>query len=197
MVLNKRFRGFLDNPNIFNFIRHIIDGGQAEYLKKTLKKFEYKNILDVGCGTGDFARISEHYTGIDNCKSFIDFCNKKFASKKKRFYIMDANKMNFKSKSFDASIIINTIHHLTEKEIIGVLRDMSKVSKKAVIILDIIPQKNIISRFFYSLDRGEYFRVLDKQINLAKKAGLKIKEVSTFKSKSKIYVHSLIICNPN
>lgn len=198
MVLNEKIQKYLDMPQLFNFVRHTIDGGQNKELAKILKKYNFKSVLDIGCGTGDFCNVTdEKYVGIDATKSFVDYAQRKFGSKSKKFLVMDATKMNFKKNDFDAVILADFIHHLPDKLVVSVLKDAARVCKKAVIIWDAVPQKNIISKAFYSIDRGANMRPIDKQIELVRKTGkLEIIKVDQWRSRPGIYVHSIIICKP-
>jgi len=198
MDLKERFRDAFENPALFNFVRHILDGGNLPAIQRILRQGKYKSVLDVGCGTGDFCTMTnEDYVGIDNSRSFVKYCKRKFEGPKKKFYYMDATKMKFKKNSFDAATIINTIHHLTDEQTIGVLKDMARVAKKSVIVIDAIPPKtNPIRKFLYSRDRGDHMRPMKDQIDLVKNAGLKIKKTTSFWSTSGLYKHSVIICEP-
>ena len=198
-MLLQKFHKYFENPRLFNLVRGILDGGNTPKIKAVLKQGGYKTILDVGCGTGAYIDMTDqYYTGVDNSPSFIDYCKKNLENEKRKFHLTDATKMNFPDKSFDASVIINTIHHLTEEQTVHVLKDMARVSSKAVIILDAIPPKyNPISKFLYSRDRGAYFRTMHEQIQLAEKTSrLIVERYFQFKSTSRLYTHSLIIFRP-
>lgn len=199
MVLKQKFNQYFENPLLFNIVRGALDGGNIPKIRSVLKKRRYKKILDVGCGTGKYLGMTnQEYVGIDNSPSFINYCKKQFQNEKRSFCLMDAMKMHFPKNSFDAAVIINTIHHLTDNQVITVLKHMARVSSRAVIILDAIPPKyNPISKFLYSLDRGAYFRDMSEQIELGKKTGkLKLEYYSKFKSTSQLYTHSLIVFRP-
>lgn len=199
MVLNKKLHPLFENPRLFNFVRTILDGGNLPKIRNVLKKKGYDKILDIGCGTGGYIGMTnKDYVGVDNSPSFINYCKRKFENSRREFYLMDATKMSFPANSFDAAVIINTIHHLTDEQVIKVLKDMSRVSSKAVIILDALPPtRNPISKFFYSRDRGAHFRTLKEQISLALETGcLRLKNYSNFKSTSRLYTHSLIELEP-
>jgi len=199
MVLKQHLHKHFENPFLFNSVRKILDGGNIPKIRKILKMGNYKKILDVGCGTGAYIDMTnESYVGIDNSSSFINYCKRKFENKRRQFYLMDATKMKFPKNSFDVSVIINTIHHLNDSQVLGVLKDMARVSSKAVIILDAIPPKyNPVSKFLYSRDRGSYFRTMKQQIALVNKISeVKLIRNFSFKSSSRLYTHSLIVLKP-
>jgi len=198
MVLNKKLQKYLDIPVLFNSVRHILDQRQDKHVKQILNPFHFKSVLDIACGTGDFCNVTDaNYVGIDNTPSFIKYCNDKFGSINKKFYLMDATKLQFKKKQFDASLLLSFIHHLPDKLVVDVLRSVAKVTKNKIIIVDLIPSKsNLFSKFFYAIDRGNHMRSLDKQLELIRKTSvLTIDKVSSFTTKPGIYYHSVIICS--
>lgn len=105
---------------------------------------------------------------------------------------MDATNIKLE-ENVDASIVINTIHHFSDEDVVKILKSMNKISK-IVIVHDLLPRKNIISRFFYGLDRGANIRTLEEQLELIKLAGLQVKKVSFLNTFPGIYRHTNIIC---
>ena len=185
----------LNYPLIFNIVRNILDGGQVRYIKKIILQYNIENIIDIGCGCGFFSKIAKNrYLGIDYNKKFISYSNRKFGNKNTKFIVMDATKLSVKD-IFDTGILINFIHHFSDDEVISILENARKNVKNYVIIHDLIPQKNLISKFFYSIDRGKFIRTLPQQIKLIKKANLKIEKILYHRTIPGIYLHDTIICN--
>ena len=136
------------------------------------------DILDIGCGTGYFSRLFKFskYVGIDSSLKYVGFANKKYGGK---FFVMDANKMNFKNKLFDGVLMISFLHHLTDKELDGIFHDVKRVLKieGKLIIIDPVPvyeQKNFLRKFIFRHDRGCYgrnkeqiFRLLEPYFNIS------------------------------
>lgn len=199
------FHNILNNPGVFLFIRAILDGGQVRYLKGVLEEYRAGSVLDVACGCGTFCRITPHeYLGVDYNKAFISFCNRRHGtshtggrrrggSGEKRFVVMDASDMKL-DRLFDTTVIINSIHHFSDGEVVSILTSMRGRSQRLVIVHDAVPRRNPVSRFFYRLDRGTHFRTIEEQKTLISRAGLEIKEVRYFKSTAGIYLHSTLIC---
>lgn len=83
----------------------------------------YKNILDIGCGSGRFldfflkqTNTIINYTGIDNSKNMIMEAKKQFPNH--NFMVSEMESINtsqFK-KSFDAIIFLASFHHLNTLE---------------------------------------------------------------------------------
>ena len=193
------FHNILNNPGVFLFIRAILDGGQVRYLKGVLEEYRAGSVLDVACGCGTFCRITPHeYLGVDYNASFISFCDHRYGDRQedageKRFAVMDASDMKL-DRLFDTAVIINSIHHFSDGEVVSILTSMRDRARRLVIVHDAVPRRNPVSRFFYRLDRGTHFRTIEEQKTLISRAGLEIKEVRYFKSTAGIYLHSTLIC---
>lgn len=189
------FHDVLKNPILNNFVRNVVATGQITIknrIKRLIKNSD--NVIEIGCGTGEFSKIvNGDYVGVDIEKSYIDYANKKFSKKNKKFVLMNGEKLDFKDKSFDTSLILSVLHHLNDKDVFSILKEAKRVTKKRVILVDLVPLKyNIIGKFFYAMDLGNYIRPLDQQLKLVSKV-FKIKKVSKFRSGMNI--HSLILCS--
>jgi SAM-dependent methyltransferase len=66
---------------------------QETAVAKIVETIPHETILDVGCGSGQYATVIgnfEHYVGLDNSKAFIEFCREKFIDDKRcEFYVWD------------------------------------------------------------------------------------------------------------
>lgn len=187
-----------DYPMLFNLVRHVLEGGYGIILKLVMEQLqldENERLLDVGCGTGDFCGVtSGEYAGIDLNSRFINYAKNKHAKDNKKFLAMDGTNMGFQEKVFDKTILLSMLHHLSEDSAAKILTEISRVTKKLVVILDLLPHKqNLIGNFFYAMDRGAYIRSLDKQLKLVRNC-LKVEKCFSFKSG--VNIHSLMICSP-
>ena len=186
----------LDNAVMFNLVRTITDSRShnLSMIKKELSAKKNEKILDIGCGLGNFSQVTgSRYIGIDSNKSFIRFANKHYANKSKKFMLMDATKLKFKDKSFDKTLFISMLHHFSDKESEKILKEAMRVTKKSLIILDLLPTKRLFVNFLYKMDRGSNIRPLEEQFKLIKKH-FKIEKYRTFDAM--MSSHSLILCSP-
>ena len=72
-----RFYGLLENPRISLLHRLLLDGGRCFGFKYHLQKYDFKNVIDIGCGTGENSTIfNNRYTGIDDCTDLTPKCDK-------------------------------------------------------------------------------------------------------------------------
>jgi ubiquinone/menaquinone biosynthesis C-methylase UbiE len=182
-----------DYPLIYNVTQFLLEGNFYSKLKTPLKKYLTGTVLDICCGTGDLYRIvSGKYVGLDLNKKSLIYAKKKYP--KAKFVHMDATKTNFKASSFDTVFLIDCIHHFNKRTLNKVLSEAKRVSKKYVIIIDMIPVKNPISKLIYSLDQGANIITLKQQVEILSKK-FTIVEKKSFFSPRRLYKHSLIICS--
>ena len=81
-----------------------------------LKKDNFEDLLDVGCGTGPMVELlasefpDKRYTGLDLTPRMIEVANAK-GIENARFIVGDAEDLPFDDASFDAVICANSFHH--------------------------------------------------------------------------------------
>lgn len=120
-------------------------------LQNNLKIF---NLLDAGCGMGNFTLELAHYNqfknivGIDFLKETINLAreNKK-QFKKVTFFQGDLVKMPFCDKSFDVTFCLNVLHHIHNEDINNVLCELARVTDKYLVVE--IRNANNIFNFLY------------------------------------------------
>lgn len=189
------FHNLLNYPIFFLTVRSILDGGQLRYLKELIKEYSITSILDVGCGCGVFSKVTQNpYLGIDYNRGFIEFCRKRFGNESREFAVMDLRDLKL-DRRFDTAIIINSIHHFSDEEVVEILESMKRAASRLIIIHDAVPRKNPISRLLYRLDRGTHFRSIEQQKKLIGRAGLEVKEVRYFSTFPGVYLHSTVVCS--
>ena len=85
-----------------------------------LKNKEYKNLLDIGCGTGYLIDLlskdsKAKFTGLDLSPKMIDECNKK-KIKNSKFVIGKSDELPFEDNSFDVVTCSQSFHHYPETD---------------------------------------------------------------------------------
>lgn len=81
-----------------------------------LKKYQFQNLLDVGCGTGPMIELlvkefpDRNYTGIDLTPRMIEVAQAKNLPYT-RFLVGDSENLPFTENTFDAVICTNSFHH--------------------------------------------------------------------------------------
>jgi len=111
----------------FNLQNFLINKKAYSYLKSS------KNILDVGCGTGEFIKNNpQKIIGIDTNKDTLKTC------KQKKFKVKTASvfKLPFKANSFTGIHCSHVIEHLQPEKAYQALKEISRVLKpKGIFVL--------------------------------------------------------------
>jgi ubiquinone/menaquinone biosynthesis C-methylase UbiE len=128
--------------------------GDKRALQKTLldeievKGLSHFSVLDVGCGSGELLRIIADFaagsdreallTGID-----LNPISSTTTQTLSRDYSTistvqgDALRLPFADDSFDYAISSLFFHHLLDHQIVDVLREMSRVSRRGIVVIDL------------------------------------------------------------
>ncbi len=135
---------------------------KIEILKKYVSFTEGTSLLDVGCGNGFFtwyfARICD-VTGVDFSEKMLRL------NPVKRKLLTDSSELAFKNGSFDIVFCHALLHHVADMD--RVIREMTRVSKKYVIILE--PNRNNPLMFLFSFLVKEERKALKFSLRYLKK----------------------------
>jgi ubiquinone/menaquinone biosynthesis C-methylase UbiE len=95
------------------------------------------SVLEVGCGgqgyANQFRLLKMNYVGLDITPEYLEIARAKFPEFK--FVEGDARKMPFEDQSFGVSFSNNLLLHLTPEDAVSVVREMLRVSKRAVVVV--------------------------------------------------------------
>lgn len=117
-----------------NYYRKFNKNYQSEFSLKREFKFlkNLKNILDLGCGEGEFIVIDpKRIVGVDSNKKSISICKKK----KLKALHGSVTKLPFRDNTFDGIHCSHVIEHLMPKEAHMMLLEVSRVLKKGGIFV--------------------------------------------------------------
>lgn len=115
------------------------------------------NIIDIGCGRGDFTTdLVERYPqfeeiiGLDVLRETIDIATEN-AKRFDKLSFIQANLLNipFKDKNFDITICVNLLHHIHFDDLNKAIAELSRITDK-YLILEIRNKKNVFN-FWYKL----------------------------------------------
>lgn len=145
----EEYKRFLKEIAFIN--RHL---GDARALKQTLLEDIERDdvrefsVLDVGCGSGELLRlIAEFARESDRLASLVGIdlnpiSSETTQSESKEFSEIasvrgDALRLPFADGSFDYAISSLFFHHLTDPQIVVALKEMSRVARRGVIVIDL------------------------------------------------------------
>lgn len=134
-------------------------------IENELDLSRYKNIIDIGCGTGALCNVlygqGLSVTGIDPARGMIETAKKR--SKNKDIKFIEANVLTglpFDDKSFDVSISSFVAHGLNKNERQRMYDEMKRISKYLVIIYDYNEHRGLITDIAEWLEGGDYFNFI-------------------------------------
>ncbi len=97
-----------------------------------VKKNQYKNILDVCCGTGNQLKLLKKHgiegTGIDLSKAMLEVAES--GKTQVKCYEQDAEKIDFSDRSFDMTMTTFALHEKSNSSARKILNEMIRLTKK-------------------------------------------------------------------
>lgn len=111
--------------------------------------------LDVGCGTGTFARLlaerADHVLGLDFAPQMVRLAREHSRQYPNvEFQVADATTWAFPREHFDCIASIATFHHLPFEEMLAKMRDALKVGG-VLLILDLYETRGLADFFVSAL----------------------------------------------
>ena len=175
------------NSYIFDKFRNIVHNNfndEKKIISKYLKKD--KKTLDFGCGAGQFSVLfkPKTYYGVDTDIKYIKFCK---TNRKGNFFLIKSSPpYNFNKNYFDQILVSSVIHHINDKTLIIILKELRRILKNngELMIIDHFRKKhqhNLLCKVLINLDRGKYFRDLKEVINSDNRY-FKVKKIELFKN---------------
>ena len=168
---------------LFNFIAPIYGlfyNSQKKNYKITIDKMRnelnlnnYKNIIDIGCGTGELCAVLNKegldVTGIEPAVKMLRIGMNKDENKNVNFLeCSTCSKLPFEDKFFDLSITSYVAHGLHKEERYQLYNEMNRLTKDYVIIHDYNSKRNIITNIVEWFEGGDYFnfiKVVETELN--------------------------------
>ena len=109
-----------------------------------------KNALEIGCGTGAFARelakCSERVTALDLSAEMIRVARSRSTQfENLEFQLADAMTWGFPQSHFDFICSIATLHHLQQRELLVKIKDALKPGG-VLVVLDLVESSTLAER---------------------------------------------------
>lgn len=152
------------NSTVFDWTRHLAYAGARGRLAGALTLGDRERLLDIGCGTGFAAGLLKgSYVGVDREWGGLQVAARRRADADCAFAAMSADALAFRSGAFDKAACIHMVHHLDTALLEAMLRELRRVVRGAVVVLDAAPDDaNPLERFLLRHDRGRFVRPRDE-----------------------------------
>ena len=126
---------------------------------------QYRNILDVGCGTGALCSVLEgrgyDVTGVDVSGQMLKVARRKTAGHKISFIQAGATrKLPLQDKSFAVSVAAHVAHGLDAAGRKSLYGEMKRVTKHLILIYDYNETRSCFVDLIEWLEGGDYFRFI-------------------------------------
>lgn len=133
-VSKKALGVYKKNMKVFKKLGFWEESGETARLIPSDKKFK---VLDIGCGNGKSTAhlVGETVIGLDLSESQMVRAKSRF--KKAHFIVGDAEKLPFRTNSFDLVVAINLLHHINNPD--KVLKECHRVLKRGGKLLTVDP----------------------------------------------------------
>jgi len=125
----------------------------------------YKNIIDLGCGTGVLCSVLNQrgldVIGVDLSEKMLSFARGKKENNSIKF--VQANileRTSFEDKSFDIAMASFVAHGLKAAERRFLYTEMKRIARHLVIIYDYNEKRSILVSLLEWLEGGDYFNFI-------------------------------------
>ncbi|MBI1920704.1 MAG: class I SAM-dependent methyltransferase [Geobacter sp.] len=154
-------------PRLYAFVQNSIARSLHHQVKSSLcRDLPDKtgvDILDIGCGIGDYSVLFKQatYTGLDKDECYIHSATSKYGRPGVTFIAGDATKLSFSSGHFSYCFSVGLYHHLPDDAVVASLQEALRVAGPGrVIVMDAIfpPRGNFPGYLLRRLDRGKFVR---------------------------------------
>lgn len=133
--------------------------GMRDRIVKLSKKYDFSNILDIGCGIGTLCIMLDKHgfkvTGVDMSETMVKGAIQN-SSSKIEYYHEDACNLHFPDQSFDCIILSYMLHEADPESRNKIIKEAERLLQKGgkIIIVDFahpLYSKSLIVKLFSSL----------------------------------------------
>ena len=157
------------SPLVSDALRNILAGNMIaikETIRTALARHPQEMVLDIGCGSGVFSQLVQgRYVGLDEDIRFIEYARRRYGvAGRVEFECRAAVPLLYPDRSFDQTLLINVMHHLSDEALNQTLGELARVTRHQIVIVDMAPLTyNVFGMLCYALDQGKHIRPLPEQ----------------------------------
>ena len=165
-------RRLLEAPAVFHGLNALLDrlnDANVRCLRRILAPAASSWVLDVGCGTGRYARLwGCRYLGLDTDAAYLRFARQQAGE---RFVLGDAARLPLAGQRFDAAFCVGVLHHCDNAQVGQIVQEMRRVTRDGgtVVLLEPLapePGDGWVRRGLARLERGAHFRPFERLTTL-------------------------------
>jgi SAM-dependent methyltransferase len=161
------------NPLAFHYLRKLPEfnyQATKARIRRVLGRSGAVRVLDLGCGTGEFAALFEPagYVGVDIHPGYVRLATR--LHPKHRFVCADARDWPGQDTPFDLSMVNGVLHHLddeTARALLGTAVRHARPGGTLLVIEDVeLPGGSGATALVHALDQGAHIRNADEWLRL-------------------------------
>ena len=163
--MKKLIHALLAHPLVFDWQQRLCNnyGAIREHFGEYLKVTD-KDILDVGCSTGNCAATvvsmtDNRYVGIDIEPQYVERAARRYPAG--RFLSMDARQLSFPADHFDVILFVGALHHMDDGLVKGCFEQLRRVLRPSGVVLcaePVFTKGKLLSNLLLRHDRGGFIR---------------------------------------
>jgi ubiquinone/menaquinone biosynthesis C-methylase UbiE len=164
-MISRLASALLSRPRVFEWQQRLCNnyGAVKRHFAKHLD-VAGKDILDVGCSTGNCAGAilpmkHNRYVGIDILPAYIELARRWHPAGS--FMAMDARSLGFPDGSFDLIMFIAALHHMDDELVGSCMREIRRVIRRDGVVLcaePVFTKGKLLSTLLLHCDRGKHIR---------------------------------------
>jgi SAM-dependent methyltransferase len=183
-MLSWAYQKVMGSPLVYNTIRPFFLGGlDLSPFYARLGSGDDSTILDVGCGTGnalEYLTSFQSYVGYDTDPIAILSAQRDYGAPNVTFCAKECTEADVLRIRPSIVVLCGVLHHLPDEYAVSLMRALAQAPQfTRLCTLDITYLKGAqhwVSNILASLDRGTFCRRPEAYIELAKSAGLQVRE---------------------
>jgi SAM-dependent methyltransferase len=183
------YQRLLGTPFVYNQVRPLVVGGiDMSPFYDRVEATPDDVVLDVGCGTGDalkYLKTFSRYEGLDTDEVAINFARKSYGERERvSFKCQLCTGADVIAIAPSRVLLCGLLHHISNEQVLELFAAL-KASRQLhrIVTSDIVYlQRNTVSNFLASLDRGKFCRHREEYEALVAQAGLRLVESDIVRS---------------